>query len=276
MSPYLSINIKKELHTAEGKFPLDIQLGIEKGEFVALTGPSGSGKTTLLRLVAGLAKGDKGTIIFDGKTWSDHSKKQFLPPQKRSIGFVFQDYALFPNMTVKQNLSFALDKTAPSDEVEKIIEMIDLTALANRFPHQLSGGQQQRVALARALVRRPKILLLDEPLSALDTAMRERLQDDLKRLHEAYELTTILVTHNEREIFKLANRAIVLETGKIVNDGKPTDILAEKGIFAIIQKIEREGQFIRLTCQRSGDQLTLILPHEIAHKYEVGGIIFIN
>jgi len=276
MNRYLSIHIKKELHTAEGRFPLSVQLDIEKGEFVALTGPSGSGKTTLLRLIAGLTKSDQGQILFNDTVWSDHSKQQFLPPQKRSIGFVFQDYALFPNMTVQQNLTFALDKSAPSSEVENIIEMIDLTALANRFPHQLSGGQQQRVALARALVRKPKILLLDEPLSALDTVMRERLQDDLKRLHEDYKLTTILVTHNEKEIFKLANRAIVLETGKIIEEGNPEDILSKKGIFATIQKMEMEGKNVKLTCQRNGDLLTLILPVKMAEKYQVGEVIFIN
>ncbi|MCR9289724.1 MAG: ATP-binding cassette domain-containing protein [Bacteroidetes bacterium] len=276
MNRYLSIHIKKELHTAEGRFPLSVQLDIEKGEFVALTGPSGSGKTTLLRLIAGLTKSDQGQILFNDTVWSDHSKQQFLPPQKRSIGFVFQDYALFPNMTVQQNLTFALDKSAPSSEVENIIEMIDLTALANRFPHQLSGGQQQRVALARALVRKPKILLLDEPLSALDTAMRERLQDDLKRLHEDYKLTTILVTHNEKEIFKLADRAIVLETGKIIDKGNPEDILSKKGIFATIQKMEIDGKNVKLTCQRNGDLLTLILPNKMAEKYQVGEVIFIN
>lgn len=276
MTSFLSINIKKELQTAEGKFPLTVNLSVEKGEFLALTGPSGGGKTTLLRLIAGLEKAEEGQIIFNKSTWLNTSKKQFIVPQKRSIGFVFQDYALFPNMTIQQNLAFALDKNTPKNRVGELLELMELTALANRFPRQLSGGQQQRVALARALVRQPKILLLDEPLSALDTEMRQRLQDDLKRLHEAYDLTTILVSHDEREIFKLANRVVFIENGQMKKVGTPSEVLKNKGIFGKVQKLEIQNNLVKITCEANGKLLTLFLPKAIAKKYKIGQTVFIS
>ena len=275
MSHFLSIQVEKKLQTAQGKFPLSVDLTVEKGEFLALTGSSGGGKTTLLRLLAGLEKADNGQIICEQKTWLDTRKKQFILPQKRSIGLVFQDYALFPNMTIQQNLSFALDKNLPANSIEELMELIDLTALAHRLPHQLSGGQQQRVALARALVRQPKILLLDEPLSALDTTMRHRLQDDLKRLHEAYHLTTILVTHDEREIFKLAHRVVVLETGKITRIGAPAEVLKDKGIFAVIQEMIPHEDQVKIIANQNETIITLILPKNRAENYSIGGVIFI-
>ncbi|MFT4762683.1 MAG: molybdate transport system ATP-binding protein [Paraglaciecola sp.] len=276
MHPFLSINIKKELHTAEGKFPLTVKLAIEKGEFLALTGSSGGGKTTLLRLIAGLEKSEEGQIIFDKKTWSNTTTNQFIAPQKRSIGFVFQDYALFPNMTIQQNLAFALDQNADKNRVGELMELMELTALANRFPQKLSGGQQQRVALARALVRQPKILLLDEPLSALDTAMRQRLQDDLKRLHETYDLTTILISHDEREIFKLANRVICIENGQVKKIGTPSEVLKDKGIFGKVQSLELEGNLVKITYKTNGELLTISLPKSRAVSYKIGQNIFIS
>ena len=276
MNSYLFINIKKELHTAEGKFPLAVDFAMEKGEFIALTGPSGGGKTTLLRLIAGLEKAGTGEIIIDKQTWLNTQRKQFLAPQKRSIGFVFQDYSLFPNMTIQQNLLYALEKNAPKNRVGELMELIDLTALANRYPQQLSGGQQQRVALARALVRRPKILLLDEPLSALDTAMRQRLQDDLKRLHEVYDLTTILVSHDEREIFKLANRVLVIDSGKIMKAGNPQEILQDNGIFMVIQQLLPKGKFIEIIGEVNGEKGSMVLPKKVAEKYRLGEAIFIS
>jgi molybdate transport system ATP-binding protein len=275
MNHFLSINIKKELHTAEGKFPLAVDLTMEKGDFLALTGPSGGGKTTLLRLIAGLEKADDGQIAFDNKIWSNTTNKTFIVPQERSIGFVFQDYALFPNMTIEQNLKFAVDKNTPQNRVGELMKLMELSALANRFPAKLSGGQQQRVALARALVRQPKILLLDEPLSALDTAMRQRLQDDLKRLHEVYQLTTILVSHDEREIFKLANRVIFIENGQVKKVGTPSEVLENKGIFGRVQDLKIEGDLVKITCLTNGELVTLFLPKNMADKYQIGQTLFI-
>lgn len=275
MNTILSIKIEKELQTAEGKFPLAVNLSIEKGEFLALTGPSGGGKTTLLRLIAGLEKADKGQVVFENQIWSNTLKKQFIAPQKRSIGFVFQDYALFPNMTIQQNLAFAEDKNTPKNRVGELMELINLTTLANRSPNQLSGGQQQRVALARALVRQPKILLLDEPLSALDTTMRQRLQNDLKRLHEAYQLTTILVSHDEREIFKLANRVAFLENGQIRQLGKPSQVLKEQGVFITIQQMLPDKNTMKIIGVINAQMVTIILPREIAKNYKVGQTVFV-
>ncbi|MEJ7661517.1 MAG: ATP-binding cassette domain-containing protein [Hymenobacter sp.] len=165
----LDFHLTKALHTAAGPRTLDVALALPPGELLAMTGPSGAGKTTLLRLLAGLDRPDAGFVRFGGQTWSDAAAGQWLLPQRRPLGFVFQDYALFPNMTVRENLAFVAENQADKKQlVSELLELLELTELANRRPALLSGGQQQRVALARALARRPRLLLLDEPLSALD------------------------------------------------------------------------------------------------------------
>ncbi len=200
----IKLDISKNLGTVE----LNVKLGIEQGEFIALSGASGSGKTTLLRVLAGLEEA-KGTIEVYGKNW------QNLPPQKREIGMVFQDYALFSNMSVEQNLLFVNRDT---ELANRLLELTELINIKKQYPSQLSGGQKQRVALCRALMKRPKILLLDEPLSALDWKMRNTLQAEIAKVHKEFNLTTIMVTHDRAEIFKLANRVVELNAGKIVKD----------------------------------------------------------
>jgi molybdate transport system ATP-binding protein len=209
-----------DLHLRDGRrsFHLEVDLQLHPGELLALTGPSGSGKTTVLRILAGLENRAKGQLVFQGEVWQDSSKRIFLPPQQRSIGVVFQDYALFPNMNVVQNLRFALPKAADGALIEELLEVMDLQDLRNALPFELSGGQQQRVALARALVRRPKLLLLDEPLSALDTHMREHLQTYILELHQRYALTSLLISHHPEEIQRLADRVLMMEKGKIVDE----------------------------------------------------------
>jgi len=192
----IELSVKKRLLSAEGSLELRFETIIEEGEFVALFGESGAGKTTILRMIAGLETPDSGHIIVNGTPWFDSQKRINLPPAKRPIGFVFQDYALFPNMSVKENLRFALQKGDNPAIIDELLDTIALRELADRLPSQLSGGQQQRVAMARALVRRPRLLLLDEPLSALDHAMRHKLQDELAKLHQHFNLTTILVSHD--------------------------------------------------------------------------------
>ncbi|MEN4053524.1 MULTISPECIES: ATP-binding cassette domain-containing protein [Sulfurimonas] len=218
----IKLNITKELHGANGAMQLALNTSIEEGEFVALSGKSGSGKTTLLRILAGLEDA-QGEISVADKVWL-HTDKS-LPPQEREIGFVFQEYALFGNMTIEQNLLYVAKDTKLANH---LLEITELKEMKKRYPHALSGGQKQRVSICRALMKRPKILLLDEPLSALDSAMRIKLQNELLTLHKEFQTTTIMVSHDPSEIYRLASRVLVLDNGKIINDGKPTDVLLKR------------------------------------------------
>jgi molybdate transport system ATP-binding protein len=233
----ISIHVTKHLDTAEGPLDAAFDLEIRNGEFLTLFGPSGAGKTTLMRLIAGLERPDSGTIEVDGEAWFDASKKINLPPQKRSIGFVFQDYALFPTMSVRDNLLFAAENTEEKKNVDLLLELTELTNLAHRLPATLSGGQKQRVALARALVRHPKILLLDEPLSALDPSMRQKLQDELTLLHKRLGITTVLVSHDIAETVKLSDRLASVESGKIVQIGNPMEFFSPQTLSGKLQLI---------------------------------------
>jgi molybdate transport system ATP-binding protein len=192
--------------------------------FTALYGPSGAGKTTLLRIIAGLLQPEQGIIEVNGETWLNTSKKINLPAQKRNVGFVFQDYALFPNMTVHQNLLYALPDKGDKQKAETLLTIMGLQSLAHQKPELLSGGQKQRVALARALIREPQVLLLDEPLSALDNVTRIALQNELQNLHRQYQLTTLLVSHHIPEICKLAQNVIQIDQGQIQKTGAPYNV----------------------------------------------------
>lgn len=207
----IKLDIKKELN----EFILEVKFNVKKNEFIAISGSSGSGKTTILRIIAGLEKAS-GEVIVDNEVWQN--KKLFLPPQKREVGFVFQDFALFPNMSVLENLLYVKKDI---DFANYLLKLVALEEIKNRYPNSLSGGQKQRVALARALMRKPKILLLDEPFSALDEKLREKLQNYIIKLHNQFNLTTIIVSHSTSEIYKLANRVININRGKIVNIETP-------------------------------------------------------
>ncbi len=222
----IKIDIKKTLHTSDGKIILKINKEIINGDFLTIFGKSGSGKTTLLRIIAGLDIPDSGKIIVDNETWFDSSKGINISTQKRNIGFVFQDYALFPNMTIRQNLEFALNNKKNSHKIDEILEMMELTNLSNSMPNTISGGQKQRVAVARTLMRNPKILLLDEPLSALDNTMRSKLQNELLTVHKRFGLTSILVSHDISEVFKLSNRVLKIAFGQITSDGSPNSVFS--------------------------------------------------
>ena len=233
----IEISVKKALLGALGEMGLDVNLKIKAGSFTALFGESGSGKTTLLRILAGLEKAE-GSILVNGETWLD--EKTTLNAQKRHIGFVFQDYALFENMSVEQNLLFVKNDKDLSD---KLLSLTHLQELKDRLPNTLSGGQKQRVALCRAFMNEPKLLLMDEPLSALDPAMRSQLQEDIQRLHENFNTTTIMVSHDPSEIYRLSQRVIVLNHGKIVNDATPKEFfLQSKGS----QKFTLIGEVLEL------------------------------
>ncbi|PKN14648.1 MAG: molybdenum ABC transporter ATP-binding protein, partial [Deltaproteobacteria bacterium HGW-Deltaproteobacteria-24] len=231
----INININKALHGATGIMELNVNLTIKSGDFVALSGVSGSGKTTLLRILAGLEEA-KGTLQVGDEFWL--KEKFSLPPQKRKIGFVFQDYALFPNMSVEENLLYVCKDDALA---KHLLDMTHLSELAKRMPNSLSGGQKQRVSLCRALMNRPKILLMDEPLSALDPAMRTKLQNEILTLHKEFGTTTIMVSHDPSEMYRLSNRVIVLNNGKIINDGSAKEVLLKtKGS----QKFSFEGELL--------------------------------
>ncbi|MFK5938180.1 MAG: ATP-binding cassette domain-containing protein [Sulfurimonas sp.] len=233
----IAFNINKKLHGSNGVMDLHVDLKIKKGEFLALSGESGSGKTTLLRILAGLEKAN-GVIKVDNGIWLDDKKS--LAVQKREIGFVFQDYALFENMSVEKNLLFVKNDKKLADKLLKITE---LSELKNRRPNTLSGGQKQRVSLCRALMNRPKILLMDEPLSALDANLRIKLQQEILVLHKEFQTTTIMVSHDPSEIYRLASRVLVLDHGKIINDGTPKDVLLKTSGS---QKFSFEGELLEI------------------------------
>ncbi len=236
----IEIDIIKPLYTADGIINLKVNKKINKGDFLTLFGKSGSGKTTLLRILAGLETPKSGKIVVDKEIWFDSSKKINLVPQKRDVGFVFQDYALFPNMSVKKNLEFALKNKNEIKKVDEILEIMEIKNLSNMKPELLSGGQKQRVALARTLMTNPKILLLDEPLSALDTTMRLKLQDELSLIHQKFNITSILVSHDISEVFKLSNRVFKINLGEIEEDGTPNELFSNQKIsskFKIVGEI---------------------------------------
>lgn len=213
---------------------LDVDLSVEKGSFVSVYGKSGAGKTTLLKMLAGLADPEDGCIKAGSEIWFDKSKKINVVPQQRNIGFVFQDYALFPNMSVRENLEFVSGKKE-QHYVNEILEVTGLTELSSRLPATLSGGQQQRVALARALVRKPQLLLLDEPFSSLDQEMRTQLQQETGKIHRHFGLTTILISHDASEIYRLSDKVVELDFGKILKQGKPEDVFHHNEISGKIQ-----------------------------------------
>ena len=201
----------------------NVNLNIEKGEFISLLGPSGCGKTTVLRMVAGFELASSGRIMVDGQDFTHFS------PAKRGVGMVFQAYALFPNMSVAENVGFGLKVAGkPQSEIKsrvaEMLELIKLPHLAARYPYQMSGGQQQRVALARALAVSPRILLLDEPLSALDAKIRVSLRDEIRALQKKLGITTIFVTHDQEEALSMSDRVVVMNEGRIEQSGTPFEI----------------------------------------------------
>jgi len=201
----------------------DFDLHIEKGELVSFLGPSGCGKTTTLRMVAGFEVPSEGTIVLDGKDITNKA------PSQRDVGMVFQAYALFPNMTVGDNIGFGLKiakkpKEQIAERVKEMLGLIKMPELGSRYPYQLSGGQQQRVALARALAIAPQVLLLDEPLSALDAKIRVELRYEIRRIQQATRITTIYVTHDQEEALTLSDRVVVMSAGKMEQVGTPFDI----------------------------------------------------
>ena len=269
----MEVSIYKKLNSASGKMTLDLSFSLKKDSFTTLYGKSGAGKTSLLRILAGLMHAEKGSIIVDGIPWFHSEKKINRSPQQRKIGFVFQDYALFPNMSVKQNLQFALKKTQEKGRLEALVEIMQLGDLQHQKPELLSGGQKQRVALARTLVQQPEILLLDEPLSALDNELRATLQQYILEVHREFHLTTLLVSHDISEIINTSDQVLVLEKGKLIKEGNPSEIFNRENISGKFQftgtitHMEKQD-FIFIVHIRIGKDLIKI----IADKNEAEGL----
>ncbi len=225
----IKIDIKLPINTAKGKKQLELNTCLKANEITDIFGESGAGKTTLLKIIAGLIKPEFGRIEVGDELWFDTQKNVNLAIQKRKIGFVFQDYALFPNMSVKENISYA---ATSKQKAEELLSLMNLENLAKIYPKNLSGGQAQRVALARALAREPQILLLDEPLSALDFKMRSFLQDELVKILQHFKITTLLVSHDLAEIYKLSHRILELSDGKIIKDARTNEFFTSSNLSA--------------------------------------------
>ncbi|EDO7411553.1 TPA: sulfate/molybdate ABC transporter ATP-binding protein [Campylobacter jejuni] len=261
----IKIDIKLPINTAKGKKQLELNTCLKANEITAIFGESGVGKTTLLKIITGLIKPEFGRIEVGDELWLDTQKNINLAIQKRKIGFVFQDYALFPNMSVKENISYA---ATSKQKVEELLSLMNLENLAKIYPKNLSGGQAQRVALARALAREPQILLLDEPLSALDFKMRSFLQDELVKILQHFKITTLLVSHDLAEIYKLSHRILELKNGKIIKDFPKNEFFTHSNISAKLRlsatllEIKKSDILVVLTLLLNQDIIKITLSEE--------------
>ena len=220
-------NIKKSYGEVEVVKGFDLK--VEDGEFVSFLGPSGCGKTTCLRMISGLEENTSGSLSIDGEVVSEPEKRVFLPPEKRNVGMVFQSYAVWPHMNVFQNIAYPLKiQKIPhieiSKRVDEVMEIVELADLGERMPNQLSGGQQQRVALARGLVARPRVLLLDEPLSNLDAKLRDKMRVDIRKIQQKLKFTCVYVTHDQLEAFSMSDRILIMNHGVVQQVGTPEEI----------------------------------------------------
>lgn len=239
----IEIEFNKAIVSSSGRFQLELNLRFNEKECVALYGASGAGKSSTLRTIAGLIRVDKGFIKVGNEVWEDTNQRIRLTPQQRRVGIVFQDYALFPNMAVRENILFAVNREPNPINVDELVELMDLGDLLKKRPDQLSGGQKQRVALARALARKPKLLLLDEPFTALDTDLKLRMQELIKRMHDQFQLTTILVSHDILDVAQLASKVFVMENGSIAREGKPSEVIPPEHVQHIGNVLREKFNF---------------------------------
>lgn len=248
------VEIEKHFSGQNVIYPLNLK--IHEGEFLTILGPSGCGKTTLLRMIAGFEQSTKGDILLDGKKVTD------VPPYLRDVNMVFQHYALFPHMTVEQNIGFGLQmKKVPADErkkrIQEAVALTRLNELVDRKPTQLSGGQQQRVAIARAIVNNPKVLLLDEPLGALDLQLRKDLQIELKHLQKKLGITFVYVTHDQEEAMAMSDRIVVMNGGRVEQLGTPYEIYHHPKSLFVATFIGENNIF------QKGEQIFAVRPEKI-------------
>ena len=263
-----------ELHQVEKRFGStiavqDFNLAVDKGEFISLLGPSGCGKTTTLRMIAGFEQPDRGQILLDGTDVTG------IPPNRRGVGMVFQAYALFPNLNVYGNIAFGLEvarrpKQEIQERVQEMLALVRLEGMEERFPYQLSGGQQQRVALARALAIRPRVLLLDEPLSALDAVVRVSLRGEIRRIQSELGITTVYVTHDQEEALSISDRVVVMNAGKIEQIGTPQEIYRKPRSLFVAAFIgtanQLRGELVANTQARCLGNLITVPETQVAKK----------
>ncbi|MFQ5466090.1 MAG: sulfate/molybdate ABC transporter ATP-binding protein [Thermodesulfobacteriota bacterium] len=255
----LEFSFKKELES----FTLDVALTLAS-ELLVLFGPSGAGKTMILKMISGLVTPDAGHVAIGGETVFDSSSGVNVPIRKRGTGFLFQDYALFPHMTVFENISFGLGGLTGGEVERKVAELVEVTrlrGLEGRYPHELSGGQKQRTALARTLATGPRILLLDEPFSALDYQVREKLRADLARIHSIFPITTVLVTHDLEEAFMLAARVAVINDGTVEQTGSREDVFYRPATRNVARFMGVRNIFSGRVARVSGTEVTIACPH---------------
>ena len=276
----IEAHLEKDLLGASGPFRLCVRLRIEDGQFTALYGPSGAGKTTILRMLAGLETPQEGFIRVHGESWFDAKKQILLHSRKRRVGFVFQSYALFPNMTVGGNVAYAMQKKSDV-KLEDLLNLAGILELKDRYPSTLSGGQQQRVALIRAIAREPMILLLDEPLSSLDVPTRLELQDEVLRIHELLGTATILVSHDKQEVFRMADRVLSIKEGRIHTEGSPRETFFKRRFspkFAVtgrVLAIERADIVFRAFVATGTEILQVILGEREAKRFKPGDEVLV-
>lgn len=267
----IDIQLRKTFQNGNDHFNLDLGFLIAKGSFTAITGFSGAGKTTLLRMIAGLERPESGVLSVGDQVWFDSTNKVDLKPQLRKVGMVFQEPALFPNMTVIENLNYT-----SNNGLDSIIQLTDIKDLQNRSITTLSGGQKQRVSLARALAQQPDILLLDEPLSALDNTTRYALQQTLIKVHQELGLTTLMVTHDQSEILRLADHMIVIENGKISKEGDPVELITGNQLSGKFQfqgdliGLKAEGVLFIATILIGNQAIQIVIDKLEAEKLSIG------
>lgn len=272
----IRIELNKSFGTRAETFNLQVAFELQDGSLTAITGASGAGKTTLLRMIAGLENPDSGIIEVNEEKWYDASQRHVIKPQDRNVGMVFQSPALFPNMTVKEQLLYSQKK-----ELDNIIELTDIQDLINRKPHTLSGGQKQRVALARTLAQRPAMLLLDEPFSALDATTRYKLQQTLIAVHRELKLSTLIVSHDQSEVLRVADQMLVMDQGQITAQGKPVDLI---GGHQLSGKFQLQGELVALVEEKIlfiasvlvGNQLIkVVVDRQTAKDLQIGDKVIV-
>ena len=244
-----------------GAFSLDLAWTINQNEVLVLYGPSGSGKSLTLRSIAGLLRPNRGRIEVEGRAVFDSDDATWVPPHQRGIGYVPQNYALFPHLTIAQNISYGMKYSDRGDRdrrLEELLTGVRIAELANRYPDAISGGQQQRVALARALATRPKMLLLDEPLAALDLNLRIELREELRQILESLGIPTIMVTHDRDDVLILGHRVLLIDNGRIVAGGDPINVLRQSGMYNVTRQVGVENLFHARIVERFPDEGTMV------------------